>query len=403
MDAARAAEAAARQGYGRLLAYLVARTRDVAAAEDALSDAFAAALQAWPRSGIPDRPEAWLLTAARRRLTDQARRRRVREDATQAIVLAAEERADAEPPPIPDERLGLLFTCAHPAIEASVRAPLLLQTVLGLDAATIASAFLVAPAAMGQRLSRAKAKLRDAGIAFRVPEGPELGERLGTVLDAIYAAFALGDGTGAAESPLAEEACFLALLVASLLPQEAEALGLAALILHVTARRAARRGADGAFVPLAQQDPRLWEAEPARDAERLLLRAASLGRPGRFQTEAAIQSVHAARARTGVTDWLSILALYDVLHRLTGSPVVALNREAARAEAGDPQGALEALTRLGEDGRLRDYQPHWAALGTIAARLGRSDVADAALGRAIALAIDPAVQQHLARIRAGLV
>src|SRR3954470_19479358 len=223
-----AAETAARQSYGKLVAWLAARTRDVAAAEDALADAFAAALERWPRTGVPDKPEAWLLAVARRRRVDAVRRRLTSEASRDHLKLMAEEmEASMEYEDLPDERLRLMFACAHPAIEASVRAPLILQTILGFDAATIASAFLVSPATMSQRLVRAKSRIREIGIPFRVPERAELGERLDTVLEAIYATFAEGwsdpAGSETRRRNLATEGIWLGRLVASLLPDEPEA------------------------------------------------------------------------------------------------------------------------------------------------------------------------------------
>src|SRR5258706_2163725 len=270
-QAHRTADAVARRRYGKLVAFLAARTRDVAAAEDALSEAFATALIEWPRSGCPSNPEAWLLTVARRKMIDVARRRSTGEAAAGQLQLLAEgldaAAADAN---IPDRRLALMFACAHPAIEAGVRAPLMLQVVVGLDAKKIASAFLTSPAATGQRLARAKDHIPQAGIPFRVPEREELPGRLGTVLDAIYAAFAEGwtdpGGTDAARRDLTEEAMFLARLVTELLPEEPEALGLLALMLHAEARRRARRQAHGEYVPLAEQDPALWDWQTIDEA-----------------------------------------------------------------------------------------------------------------------------------------
>jgi RNA polymerase sigma-70 factor (ECF subfamily) len=253
------AEAVARRSYGKLVAFLAARTRDVAAAEDALSDAFAAALTDWPANGCPASPEAWLLTVARRKTIDGIRRRQTSENAVDDLQLMAEGLAVADREEIPDRRLALMFVCAHPAIEAGVRAPLILQVVLGVDAKRIASAFLTSPAAMSKRLVRAKEKIRQAGIPFSVPGREDLPGRLETVLHAIYAAFAEGwtdpAGTDVVRRDLTEEALFLVRLVAEMLPQEPEALGLLALMLHAEARRRARRGEAGEYVPLAEQDP----------------------------------------------------------------------------------------------------------------------------------------------------
>ena len=261
-QARRTADAVARRSYGKLVAFLAARSRDVAAAEDALSEAFAAALAEWPVHGCPSNPEAWLFTVARRKMIDVARRRSTGEAAAGQLQILAEgldaATADAE---IPDRRLALIFACAHPAIETGIRAPLMLQVVVGLDAKMIASAFLMSPAAVGKRLGRAKNKIRQAGIPFSIPEREELPGQLDAVLDAIYAAFSEGwtdpGGTDAVRRDLIEEALFLARLVAELLPEEPEVLGLLSLMLHAEARRGARRNGDGEYVPLAEQDPAL--------------------------------------------------------------------------------------------------------------------------------------------------
>ena len=253
----------ARESYGRLVAFLAARTRDVAGAEDALSEAFAAALRMWPTDGVPDNPDAWLLTVARRRQTDAIRRRQTRNAGEEHLKLIADEieAAAKEGDIIPDRRLALMFACAHPAIERGMRAPLILQTILGMTAEDIAAAFLIPPATMGQRLVRAKTRINDAGIPFRVPEQEELPERLEAVLDAIYAAYTKGwsevgdDGV----PEIADEAIWLGRLVVSLLPDEPEAKGMLALMLYAEARRAARRDAAGAYVPLEQQDTSLWD------------------------------------------------------------------------------------------------------------------------------------------------
>jgi RNA polymerase sigma-70 factor (ECF subfamily) len=403
VDVRQTAEAVARASYGKLVAYLAARTRDVAAAEDALAEAFASALAEWPARGIPRTPEAWLLTVARRKLIDAARRRQTGEEAAPTLALLADELVDAAEgdTQIPDERLRLMFACAHPAIDEGVRAPLILQTVLGFDAATIASAFLVAPAAMGQRLVRAKNRIRRAGIPFRVPEREELAERLDAVLEAIYAVFAEGWTDPAGTQPrtrnLAQEGIWLGRLVASLAPQEPEALGLLALMLHAEARRDARRGAQGEFIALAAQDPARWNPALIEEGEELLLRASRMAKPGRFQLEAAVQSAHAARRASGRTDWAAIVQLYDALLELTGSVVVAINRAVALAELHDAERGLVALDALQEDARLAQYQPYWAARAALLARSGKRAAAAQAYQRAIGLESDPAVRAFLQR------
>jgi RNA polymerase sigma-70 factor (ECF subfamily) len=399
------AEAVARRSYGKLVSFLAARTRDVAGAEDALSDAFAVALNGWGASGVPDNPEAWLLTVARRRMIDAARRRRSAEDGSIELQMLTDEieAVAASDAPIPDDRLRLMFACAHPAIDSGVRAPLMLQTILGFDAGAIASAFLVAPATMGQRLVRAKNKIRQAGVPFRVPERAELSERLDAVLEAIYAVFAEGwsdpVGAEARRRNLAEEGIWLGRLVVSLLPDQPEALGLLALMLHADARRGARRSANGDYVPLAEQDPKLWDADLIDEAEALLLSASAMQAIGRYQLEAAAQSAHAARRLTGRTDWAAIVEIYEALCALTASPVVAINRAVAQAELRGPAAGLLALNAVADDARLASYQPYWAARAGLLARTGERDAADRAYERAIGLESDPAVRRFLQQRR----
>ena len=396
------AEAVARRSYGKLVAFLAVRTRDVAAAEDALSEAFARALAEWPEKGCPSNPEAWLLTVARRKTIDMFRGRRRDEMAVAQLQIVAEGLyAGANQTEIPDQRLALMFACAHPAIDAGIRAPLILQVVLGLDAKTIASAFLMSPAAMSKRLVRAKEKIRQAGIPFRVPEREELPARLDTVLDAIYAAFAEGwsdpGGTDAARRNLTEEALFLARLVTELLPLEPEALGLLALMLHAEARRRARRAVNGEYVPLAEQDTALWDSQMIEEAEALLLRAGTMGSIGRYQLEGALQSTHVYRRRTGRANWAEVVQLYDALFALSGSPVVAINRALALAEIYGAGVALQAMPEVVNDSRLAEYQPYWAARAELLARTGAHSEARQAYEIAIGLERDPAVRRFLQR------
>jgi predicted RNA polymerase sigma factor len=395
-----AADAVARRSYGKLVAFLAARTRDVAAAEDALSEAFASALADWPRNGCPTNPEAWLLTVARRKAIDMARGRRRHENAGEQLRIMAEglDAAAAESE-IPDHRLALMFACAHPAIDAGIRAPLILQVVLGLDAARIASAFLVSPVAMGKRLVRAKDKIRQAGIPFGIPGRDELPGRLDTILGAIYAAFGEGwtdpGGTDVARRDLTEESFFLARLVAELLPQEPEALGLLALMLHAEARRRARRSADGEYVPLAEQDPAMWDWEMIKEAEALLLQASNLRSLDRYQLEGALQSAHVFRRRTGRANWPDVVQLYDALWAISGSPVVAINRALAIAEIYGAAAALDAMPRVSADARLAEYQPYWAARAELLAKTRAYEQARQAYEIAIGLERDPAVRRFL--------
>jgi RNA polymerase sigma-70 factor (ECF subfamily) len=389
---------------------LAARTHDVGVAEDALSEAFASALADWPRKGCPSNPEAWLLTVARRKMIDSLRgqRRKISGEDLQLTVegLSAAAIAAETPTQISDQRLALMFVCAHPAIDAGIRAPLILQVILGLNAEAIASAFLMSPAAMGKRLVRAKEKIRQAGIPFRVPEPEELSGRLDAVLDAVYAAFAEGwsdpGGTDVARRDLTEEAMFLARLVTELLPAEPEALGLLALMLHAEARRRARRRADGEYVPLAEQDPALWDSQMIAEAEALLLRASALGTIGRYQLEGALQSAHVDRCRTGRANWAEVVRIYDALFALAGSPVVAINRALAVAELHGASAGLDAIQQVASDARLAEYQPYWAARAELLVKAGARGEARQAYEIAIGLERDPAVRCFLQKRQSAL-
>lgn len=383
------AEMTARRSYGKLVALLARRTNDVAAAEDALSEAFTAALNDWPRNGCPANPEAWLLTVARRKAIDAARRHRP----TEALEVIPHF---DETPPIPDERLAMLFACAHPAIDPTVRAPLMLQVALGLDAKQIAQAFLTSPAAMGKRLVRAKLKIREARIPLKVPEASELPHRLQSVLDAIYAAYSEGwsdpTGTDPGRRDLPNEAIFLAGLLTELLPNEPEPLGLLSLMLHCEARRQARRTPVGDFVPFADQDTNLWDWDLIREAEAALAQATKRTQFGRYQTEAAIQSAHVYRRHTGMNNWDDIVQLYDMLLILTDSAVVAVNRALALAERDGLQPGLDALNAVTT---LDEYQPYQAARAELLSKSGHLTEARKAYELAIGLASDPAIRRFL--------
>ena len=402
-DTHRTIERVARESYGRLVAYLSSHTRDVASAEDALGDALLAALTAWPRDGVPQKPEAWLLTTARHSLIDLVRHQRVAFANEPALSLLRESPTEATlSPDFPDERLKLIFVCAHPAIDPTMHTPLMLQAVLGLDAARIARAFLVSPTTMGQRLVRAKTKIRHGGIQFEIPQERELPQRLDAVLEAIYAAFGIGwdDMVGIDQRgrDLAEEAIWLARVLMKLMPGEAEVRGLLALMLHCEARRPARRGQDGRYVPLSEQDPRQWTFPLIEEAERHLAEASRHRRTGRFQLEAAIQSVHAERARSGRTEWPAILRFYEQLIRVSPTLGTRTGYAAAVAEAIGPEAGLEVLDNIDLQS-ASVYQPYWAVRAHVLQRLGKAREAYEAFDRAIGLAEDLAVRQFLLQKR----
>lgn len=402
------AEVAARTAYGRLVAYLSLRSQNITAAEDALSEAFLAALESWPDKGIPDKPEAWLMTAARRKLIDQARHADVKLRAVgklKIVTLEAQQTMDSDMI-FPDERLKLLFTCAHPAIDHRVHTPLMLQTVLGLSAEKIANAFIVSPTTMGQRLVRAKAKIKAAGIRFEVPDMKALPERLTAVLEAIYAAYGTGwesftgDGYSGQDAVqgLTTEAIWLGRVVYELLPTVPEVKGLLALMLYCESRRPARRDAQGRYVPLRDQDVSLWTQSLLREAESLLMSAGQAHSPGRFQLEAAIQSVHAQRAVTGITDWETIALLYEGLVQLTPTLGACIGRAAAIAEV---KGASSGLAQLAElpAKMTQRYQPYWALKAHLHQQQGELKTANHAYDMAMSLTTDSAILTFLAEQR----
>lgn len=387
-------ETEARRAYGRLVALLASRSGDLAEAEDALADALLAALERWPATGIPANPQAWLLTVARRRSIDRARRR-THADLAQAELVRMQEEAETAinaDVAFPDQRLGLLLACAHPAIDTGARTPLMLQAVLGLTAERMAPAFLVSAAAMTKRLVRAKAKLAGAGVRFETP-GPEaLADRLERVLDAVYAAFTLSRGGGEGDASLQHEALWLGRLLAELAPGEPEATGLLALMLFVSARPSPIQG--GRYIPISQHDPASWDAAAMADAEACLRQAGRLGRPGRFQLEAAIQAVHADRRRKPATNWAAILELYERLLAIAPTIGSHVSHAAALAQSGQPSAAINVLDALDPD-RVKAHQPYWATRAFALAAMGERAAAADAYTRAAGLAEHPAIRAWL--------
>ena len=390
----------ARESYGRLVAYLATRWGDLTAAEDALSAAFVAALERWPTAGVPERPESWLLTVARRKLIDSARHNEIlrRPD----IVAALNEAITTYSAPVstlPDERIRLMLVCAHPAIDAKIRPALMLQAVLGLEAKTMASAFLVSAETMTKRLGRAKAKIRAAGLRFEEPTASDMHPRLHSLLEAIYAAYFLGrEGAvadGDAHDQLRDEAVYLARTVARALPLAAEALGFLALLTFCEARRAAQVNAAGEFVPLLDQDAGLWDRALMREGYLLLERAAAQGEIGPFQLEAAIQAAHCYRARSGRVPWDEIKQLYQALvtHYPTMGGMVGYAVATAHAEP-DPSNGLAILNGL-DPVAVRTYQPFWVAMWHLHTLGNDPTQARTSLLRALSLSTHPRLQAYL--------
>ncbi|MGF1465006.1 MAG: RNA polymerase sigma factor [Sandaracinaceae bacterium] len=413
-DARQSVELAARESYGRLLAWLTSRSGSLEAAEDALADALTSALSTWPESGVPQNPEAWLLTVARRRLIDARRRATTRSDAAPAMTYEAQlrlhrEAAEATDLPhrmrLPERRLELMLMCAHPDIPEAMRTPLMLQAVLGLNAQQIGSAMMVAPATIGQRLVRVKRHIKERAIPFEVPDASVLPERVRHLLDAVYAAY----GTGWESAPdlaggvrgLAGEAIWLAGLLVRLLPDVAEAKGLYALLCLCESRRAARRTPDGSFVPLEQQDTDLWDHELILEGEKALWLATRQRQAGVYQIEASIHSLHAHRARTGTIDWRGVHCAYRTLVKLYPALGAQVGYAASHGRVGDPEAGLRLLDELPAEATRR-HQPYWAVRAWLLGVLGRRGEADASYDRAIGLSEDPAVRAWLAGQRADI-
>ena len=404
-DVAARAEELARVAYGRLLAILAAKDGDIESAEDCLADAFAQALRVWPETGVPSNPDAWLLTVARNRRHDIRRSAAHRlsdrlDDVARSGALSIMEELD--PDAIPDRRLALLFVCAHPAIDPAVRTPLMLQVVLGFDAEQIARAFVIPAATMAQRLVRAKRRIREARIPFVVPDRNQMQERLGPVLEAIYGAYAIDFPLVAGTEPrdsLAAESHYLASTLAELLPDEPEALGLTALISLSLARRPARGTVDD-FVPLDEQDPALWDAELIALGEQYLHHARALGQIGRFQIEAAIQSVHCARTTSGTTDWRALRTLHAALVEIAPTLGARVAYAAAVGRVEGAQAGLAALDAITDDAVQR-FQPAWATRAHLLSAAGCAEEAVRAYERAISLTTDRGARRYLERRRAA--